>query len=75
MSEKHSKSFEYFDLHVDVTDEGDVRIELAFPEPFSTLALHWDDLREMLDFAAVHGLGMKEPYVVEYRDTREAIEA
>lgn len=75
MSEHHTKSFEYFDLHVIVNDEGDSEIRLDFPEPFPSLALHWDDLREVIDFAAVHALGMKDPYVVEYEDTREAIQA
>lgn len=73
MSEKHSTTFEYFDLHVDVNDEGNAEIRIAFPERVSYLAMTWDDLREVVDFAAQHAIGMKNPYVVEFEDTREGM--
>ncbi len=74
MEERHTKSFEYFDLEITLSD-GDAEIVMRFPERVSSIGMVWDDVREILDFAAQHALGMKEPYVVEYEDTREAIEA
>ena len=56
MSEHHSRSFEYFDLHVEVTDDGDVMVELRFPEAVPSIGLPWDELHEVLDFVAIHGL-------------------
>lgn len=56
MSEHHSTSFDYFDLHVEVTDDGDVRVKLAFPEAVKSIGMTWDELREVIDFAAVHYL-------------------
>jgi hypothetical protein len=72
--EKHEKSFEEFDLRVEINDEGDVWITFHDSTKM-LLGMTWDDLREVLDFAATHGLKMTNPYVVEYADTREAIEA
>lgn len=71
MAEKHSTEIEGVSVRVDVLDEGDVSV--AFQQ--GAVSFSWDGLREVLDFAAKHGLGMQNPYVVEYDDTREAIEA
>lgn len=76
MSETHSITFEHFDLTVEVSDEGTVEIWLvATTRGAGSIRMEWDTLCEVIDFAAVHGLGMKKPNIVEYRDTREAIEA
>lgn len=75
MPEKHTVGFDYFDLIIDVTDEGAVRIEFAFPEPVPSIGMDYDDFREVLEAVGKFGMGMKEPYFVEYADTREAIEA
>jgi hypothetical protein len=71
-AEEHVKAFEEFDLHVQTTNEGESFYTLRFPEATKTLALHWDDIRELLDFAAVHGLGMKDPWVVESTQVLES---
>lgn len=72
MAERHSDSFDYFDLNVDVTDDGDVKIEfVAVDKGVGRIAMEWDTLREVLDFVGKHGLSMKEPYFVEYAETVE----
>jgi len=75
VSEKHTITFDYFDLDVTVSDEGDVNVVLRFPEPFESITMDYDTFREVIDAVGKFGLGMNEPYIVEYEDTREAIEA
>lgn len=75
MPEMHTVGFDYFDLDVEVTDEGSVKIELRFPEAVPSIGMDYDDFREVIDCVGRFGLGMRAPYLVEYEDTREAIEA
>jgi len=72
--EKHTWASDYFDLDVEVTDEGDVGITFRFPEAVESIAMEWDDLREVIEFVGKHGLAMKEPYLVEYDQTIEGAE-
>jgi hypothetical protein len=74
-SEVHRKAYEDFDLVVSLDDEGDAEIEILFHDATTRLPMHWDDLRDIIDFAAIHALGMTSPYVVEYEDTREGMKA
>lgn len=74
--EKHTMSFDYFDLTVEVSDDGDIEVEFTAVEAGAgRLRMPWDTFREVIDFTARHGMGINQPYVVEYNDTREAIEA
>lgn len=76
VAEKHTTSFDYFDLTVEVDDEGHVQVGLvALGDTPDRIAMDYDTFREVIDFVSVHGLKLKEPYIVEYADTREAIEA
>ena len=75
MPEKHTIGFDYYDLNIEVADEGAVRIEFAFPEPVSSIAMDFDEFREVIEHVGKFGMGMKDPYLVEYADTRESIEA
>lgn len=75
MSERHTLSFEEFDLVVDVSPEGNVFIKFRSPASGLELDMTWDDLREAVAFAAVHGLQMHEPYVVEFAETVEGAKA
>lgn len=75
MAERHTVEFDYFDLNIEVTDEGAVNVKLTFPEAVSSIGMDYDTFREVIDHVGKFGLGMKEPYLVEYGDTREAIEA
>ena len=66
MPERHTTSFEYFDLAVEVSDDGDVTVELtAAGDGVGHIKMDWDDLREVIDFAGVHGLKMKEVWLSE----------
>lgn len=74
MPEKHIVGFDYFDLEVEVADEGDVRIALLFPEAVPSIGMSYDDFREVIDCVGRFGLAMKAPYLVEYDDTVEGRE-
>lgn len=62
--EKHEVSFETFDLLVELDDDGNCRIFFGLGGK-NLLAMEWDDLREVIDFVARHGLGMAVPELVE----------
>lgn len=71
MPEKHTVGFDYFDLDIDVTDEGSVVIALRFPEAVPSIGMDYEDFREVIDCVGRFGLGMKAPMLVEYDDTVE----
>lgn len=76
MAESHTVSFEEFDLIIDVTAEG--RVEVKFHDCADgdlLVGMDFDTFREVIDAVGRFGMGMKEPYLVEYADTREAIQA
>lgn len=75
MPEKHTVTFDYFDLDVTVDDEAHVRVGFRFPEAVPSISMDYDDFREVIDAVGKFGLGLSDPYIVEYADTREAIEA
>jgi hypothetical protein len=64
---KHELGFEDFDLRVEREDDGEIWISFHCSGK-CVLTMTWEDLREVVDFAAVHGLGMQAPYIVEMAD-------
>jgi hypothetical protein len=79
--EKHLQSFDYFDLVVDVSNEGNVSVALHDLDTDGgpgagkrLLLMPWDEFRDVIEFVGIHGLGMTNPYVVEYADTVEGAE-
>jgi hypothetical protein len=75
MAERHTTSFDYFDLRVDVADDGTVRVEFsAADEGLGRISMDWDDLREALDFIGKHGLALDNPWFGEFDQTLEGAE-
>lgn len=75
MPDKHSTSFDYFDLNVEVTDEGSVNIEFVSVEKgVGRIAMEWDTLREVIEFVGKHGLDIDNPWFGEYVETVEGAE-
>ena len=76
MSDIHSRSYDYFDLRCTVSDEGDVTVEFVqvADAGVRSLKMDWDTFRDVLDFVCVHGMDIEDPYVVAFKDTREATE-
>jgi hypothetical protein len=75
MPELHSTSFEEFDFEVTVQDDGSVNVYLKSVAPTRNLGMTWDELCELVHFAAIHGLGMKNPWIGEYAETVEGAAA
>jgi hypothetical protein len=70
MNERHEKAFGQFDMRLSVEADGDMWISFCIDNK-CVLTMTWEELREILDFAAVHGLKMQQPYLVEYNETVE----
>jgi hypothetical protein len=72
MPDRHTTSFDYFDLTVDVTDDGSVEVEFAAADKgVGRIRMSWDDLREVIDFVGKHGLNMTNTWFGEYEETVE----
>lgn len=69
--EKHELGFADFDVRVEVEEKGAVWISFH-DSTQCLLTMQWHDLREVVDFAARHGLRMDAPYIVEKREAEEA---
>lgn len=72
MPDKHTTSFDYFDLIVDVADDGQVEVEfIAVDRGAGRIRMQWDTLREALDFIGEHGLKIQNPWFGPYDETVE----
>lgn len=76
MADRHTTSFDYCDLAVDIDDDGEVTVEFtAVGEGVGRIRMNWETFVEAVYFAAIHGLGMHIPTLVEQAATLEAVEA
>lgn len=77
MPETYSKTYDYFDLRVHASDDGDVVVEFVQigDEAVKSMKIDWNEFEDLIEFVYIHGKGLDNPIVVSYADTREAIEA
>ena len=75
MSSRHTTPFEYYDLVVDVDDEGHVSVTYKFPERVGSIEIPWDEYREGLNFIGEHGLKIDNPWFGAYIETAEGAKA
>ncbi len=72
MAEFHRTEYEDFDVEVRVTDEDDLGVSFRHPDGEHHISMDFDVFREVIEFVSVHGLGMKDPYLVECDETTES---
>jgi hypothetical protein len=74
VAERHTISFPEFELRIAVMDKDAIEVSF-FTDGDCVLSMDYDTFREVIEAVGKFGLGLKDPYIGEYSDTREAIEA